>query len=268
VKRPTARGCAGALVAVAIVAAAVVAPRTLGESAVVSRIETFISSACGGSSPCPSLESVMPHSKRSGPVGLERMKWLGNLEHMLAERMPRLPESDRTRLADAIYQEARAASLDPLLVLAVIAVESGFDHDAESDSGAVGLMQLRPSTLFHEAERSGIDLEDPGDPVFNVRTGVRYFRRLIRAFGSTDVALMAYNAGPNRILRYLQEEGAIPDRFLVYPKRVNGELRRLQRTQVPAEKLTAAGERARRTLASAAAAPAAIVAEADPATPR
>jgi hypothetical protein len=265
VRRPTARGCAGAFVAVAMVAAAVVVPRTLGESAAaVPRIETFISSACGGSSPCPSPRLAPRPQPERKP---ERKMWLTDLEHMLAERMPALPKRDRTRLADAIYQEARAASLDPLLVLAVIAVESGFDHTVESAAGAVGLMQLRPSTLLHEAERSGIDLEDPGDPVFNVRTGVRYFRRLIRAFGSTDVALMAYNAGPNRILRYLQEEGAIPARFLVYPKRVNGELRRLQRTQAPAEDLAAAGERARRTLASAAPQQA-VVAEAAPAAPR
>ncbi len=213
-KRPTARGCAGALVAVAVVAAALSLPSTLGENPVLPRIETFISSACGGSSPCPSPE---------------RSRWVGVLEHHLAERMPALPESDRTRLADVIYDEAREASLDPLLVLAVIAVESGFDHVAESDRGAVGLMQLRPSTLRHEAARSGLghDLEDP---VLNVRAGIRYFRRLLRAFGSTELALMAYNAGPNRILRYLKEDEEIPERFLAYPKKVNRELRRLQRS--------------------------------------
>ena len=224
-RRPTARGCAGALVAVAVVVAAMSVPGTLGESLVQPRIESWVSSACGGSSPCPSPE---------------RIRWLGELEHMLAERMPALPESDRTRLADVIYEEAKEASLDPLLVLAVIAVESGFDQEAESERGAVGLMQLRPSTLRHEAERSGLDGDDPVDPVLNVRAGVRYFRRLLRAFGSTDVALMAYNAGPNRILRYLQEEGEIPDRFLTYPKRVQSELRRLRRARVPGPQLALA----------------------------
>jgi Transglycosylase SLT domain len=219
-KRPTARGCAGALAAVVVVAAALSFPGgNLGESPVVPRIETFISSACGGPVPCPSPE---------------RLKWLGVLDKLLAERMPSLPKEDRTRLADVIYDEAKDASVDPLLVLAVIAVESGFDHGAESDAGAVGLMQLQPSTLRREAERSGLDADDPDDPVLNVRAGVRYFRRLLRSFGSTDVALMAYNAGPNRILRYLEEEGAIPDRFFVYPKRVQQELRRLKRARAGA----------------------------------
>jgi hypothetical protein len=199
---------------VAVAAAAVILPRTLGEAPVVPRVETFISSACGGTSPCPSPE---------------RLEGLRRLETMLADRMPGLPESDRTRLADVIYEEARAASLDPFFVLAVIAVESGFDHEAESERGARGLMQLRPSTLRGEAARSRLEGADPDDPVLNVRAGVRYLRRLVRAFGSTDLALMAYNAGPNRILRYLQEEGAVPERFLVYPQKVNGELRRLKR---------------------------------------
>jgi hypothetical protein len=214
VKRPTASGCLGALIAVAIVAAALSVPGSLAESPVPMRIETFISSACGGPSPCPTPE---------------KLKRVGELERVLAQRMPDLPEDDRTRLADAIYQEAKEGSLDPLLVLAVIAVESGFDHVAESERGAVGLMQLRPATLRNEAERSGLEDADPDDPIFNVRAGVRYFRRLLRAFGSTELALMAYNAGPNRILHYLDEEGEVPERFLTYPRKVQGELKRLRR---------------------------------------
>jgi transglycosylase-like protein with SLT domain len=206
----------GALVAVAVAAVATILPRTLGESSALPRIETFISSACGGTSPCPSPE---------------RLEGLRRLDTLLAERMRGLPESDRIRLADVIYEEATGASLDPFFVLAVIAVESGFDHAAESERGARGLMQLRPSTLRGEAARSRLELSDPDDPILNVRAGVRYFRRLVRAFGSTDLALMAYNAGPNRILRYLEEEGAVPERFLAYPQKVNGELRRLKRRQ-------------------------------------
>ena len=74
----------------------------------------------------------------------------------------------------------------------------------------------------------------------NVRAGIGYFRRLLRAFGSTEVALMAYNAGPNRILRYLQEDGDIPERFLVYPKRVQGELNRLRKRAAPSRGSVAA----------------------------
>ncbi len=211
---PTARGCAGALIAVVLVAAAMIFPEKLGELAPLPHIETFISLACGGPSPCPS------------PA---RDRRIAAIETMLGKKMPGLDERDRSKLATVIYEEARAASLDPFFILALIAVESGFDHVAESERGARGLMQLQPSTLRREAERLEVEDADLDDPVLNVRAGVRYLRRLLRAFGSTDVALMAYNAGPNRILKYLQDEGDIPDRFQIYPKRVQGELSRLKR---------------------------------------
>ena len=216
---PTARGCAGALAAVVLVAAAMIFPEKLGELAPLPHIETFISMACGGSSPCPSPD---------------RNRRIAAIEKMLGDRMPDFAEGDRSKLASVIYEEARAASLDPFFVLALIAVESGFDHVAESERGARGLMQLQPSTLRREAERLQVEDADLDDPVLNVRAGIRYFRRLVRAFGSTDVALMAYNAGPNRILRYLQEDGDIPERFQVYPRRVEGELKRQQREAPPA----------------------------------
>ena len=88
-------------------------------------------------------------------------------------------------------------------------------------------MQLREPTLLRELHRQGID-GDPRDPVTNVQAGIHYLRRLLNAFGREEVALMAYNAGPNRILGYLRE-GAIPERFQVYPRRVQAELLRLHR---------------------------------------
>jgi hypothetical protein len=239
VRRPTITGCVGAFVAIAAAAIVMAVPGTMGELPSLPRVESFISSACGGASPCPSQD---------------RLRWLRELETVLAERMPGLPESDRTRLADVIYEEAAEASLDPFFVLAMIAVESGFDHVAESHRGARGLMQLRPATLLHEAERSKLDADDPEDPAFIVRAGVRYLRRLLRAFGSTDLALMAYNAGPNRILRYLQEEGAVPKRFLAYPERIHREHGRLKRRQGGPEQL-AMGREAQQVLGGEAPAP-------------
>lgn len=145
----------------------------------------------------------------------------------LAERVPWIGADLRERLSNTIVQEAQAARLNPFLVLAVIDVESGFDAEALSEAGAMGLMQLREPTLLRELHRQGID-GDPRDPVTNVQAGIHYLRRLLNAFGREEVALMAYNAGPNRILGYLRE-GAIPERFQVYPRRVQAELLRLHR---------------------------------------
>ena len=146
----------------------------------------------------------------------------------IAARMPVLDDDDRDRLAATIVLEANAARIDPLLVLALIEVESRFDPRALSGSGALGLMQLREPTLRREIERHGLDA-DLRDPVTNVQAGVRYLRRLLDAFGREEIALMAYNAGPNRILGYLRE-GEIPQRFQAYPRRVRAEVRRLRRS--------------------------------------
>jgi soluble lytic murein transglycosylase-like protein len=149
----------------------------------------------------------------------------------LAERVPAIGAELRQRLALTIVREAEAARLDPLLVLAVIEVESRFDAEALSEAGAMGLMQLREPTLLKELRRQGIP-GDPRDPVKNVQAGVHYLRRLLDAFGREEVALMAYNAGPNRILGYIRE-GGIPERFQVYPRRVRAELHRLKRDLAP-----------------------------------
>jgi hypothetical protein len=134
--------------------------------------------------------------------------------------------AQRTRIARAILEEAGRAAIDPLLVLAVIEVESGFDAHAVSDAGAIGLMQLLDPTMREEVERSGLASADPHDPVANVRAGVRYLSRLVSAFRDVELGLLAYNAGPNRIRRHLRG-GAVPARLLAYPRAVARELQRL-----------------------------------------
>lgn len=159
-----------------------------------------------------------------GPAGL-----VERVEAQLEARIPRLDAPERHVLARTIVAEAEAARIDPLLVMALIEVESSFDPHALSVRGARGLMQLREPTMRRELERHGLVLRNPLDPVANVQAGVRYLRRLLDAFGREEIALMAYNAGPNRILGYMRE-GQIPQRFHAYPRRVRTELRRLRRS--------------------------------------
>jgi soluble lytic murein transglycosylase-like protein len=92
---------------------------------------------------------------------------------------------------------AKACRLEPALLHAVIAAESGFDPAAISTSGAVGLMQLMPNTGHRYGE---MDLRDPEK---NIRAGAKYLRDLMKLFNS-DLALTlaAYNAGENAVLKY------------------------------------------------------------------
>jgi len=173
---------------------------------------------------------VTPGSPAAGPAeteGRARSALADRIRAQVARRMPRHGPALHGSLARTILAEAELAGVDPLLVLALIHVESTFDPHAVSSAGAVGLMQLAEPTFRRELARSGLGLRDPRDPVTNVQAGVRYLRRLIDAFGEQDVALMAYNAGPNRIRGHLRR-GEIPKRFRVYPRKVNGELERLR----------------------------------------
>lgn len=139
----------------------------------------------------------------------------------------------RGTIAREILAEAARAGLDPLLVLALIHVESSFDPDAVSRAGAAGLMQVREATMLNVAARSGLRSTDPLDPVANIQAGVRYLAGLIRDFGDTELALMAYNAGPGRIRRY-KREGGVPERFRAYPQSVAREFVRLGGVLLPA----------------------------------
>ena len=136
-------------------------------------------------------------------------------EH-LASRRTGLEPADIARLAVAVISEARERDLDPSLVLAVIEVESGFDNFAVSPAGAVGLMQILPSTGKALARRLGIPWRGSRtlfDPVANVKIGVAYLHELRERFDHLPTALAAYNWGPGRIGRRVRSGSALPEHY-------------------------------------------------------
>jgi len=127
-----------------------------------------------------------------------------------------------------VFEEAAETGLDPALVLAMIEVESAWDPDAVSARDARGLMQLRRPALEGEASMGRLASSNASDPLVNVRAGIRYFARLLGRFGDAELALIAYNAGPNRLAAYLRAESGVPERLWEYPRRVRREERRLR----------------------------------------
>lgn len=102
----------------------------------------------------------------------------------------------RTAIDDYVRRSAAAERIDPGLLAAIIACESGFDPNATSRAGARGLMQLMPQTA------ASLGVSDSYDPVQNVAAGARYLRSLIDRFGDVELAIAAYNAGPGAVERY------------------------------------------------------------------
>jgi soluble lytic murein transglycosylase-like protein len=87
--------------------------------------------------------------------------------------------------------------MDPDLIKSIVQIESGYNPQALSSKGAIGLMQLMPDT----ASEMGID--DPWDPAQNITAGTKYFSHLLRKYqGDLMKALAAYNAGPRIVDSY------------------------------------------------------------------
>lgn len=106
-------------------------------------------------------------------------------------------EASIRRFSPIIDLASRTHGVEPALVHAVVSAESGYNPGAISKAGARGLMQLMPDT----AKRYGVS--DIMDPAQNIYAGVRYLRDLLAMFnGNLELAIAAYNAGENAVIRY------------------------------------------------------------------
>jgi soluble lytic murein transglycosylase len=116
------------------------------------------------------------------------------------------------RYSEYVRVHAREHNLDPALLAAVIYQESKFRSDAQSSSGAIGLMQLTPSTAKGIAIRTGgsaFRTSDLYDPEINIRYGAWYLHNLFVKYHSERLVLAAYNAGQGNVDRWRAEHRPI-----------------------------------------------------------
>lgn len=115
--------------------------------------------------------------------------------------------------ASQVHDAAIEAGIEPALVHAVITAESGYNPKAVSKAGAQGLMQLMPET----AQRYAV--EDAFDPAQNIRGGARYLRDLMDLFDNdVSLAVAAYNAGENAVMKYDRQVPPYPETRAYVPK--------------------------------------------------
>ncbi len=103
--------------------------------------------------------------------------------------------SDINTVKTSIVKHSLELGVDPAIAMAIARTESGFRHEAKSSHGAVGVFQLMPST----AKRMGLNPYVLND---NIKGGIMYYKMMYKMFGSMELALAAYNAGPGNVKKY------------------------------------------------------------------
>ena len=146
------------------------------------------------------------HDTQDNTIDLDYLVWLADMSEKITKRVPNA--FYRIRLLETVHQEAKAQGLDPLLVLAVMDVESNFNRYAESFVGAQGLMQVMP---FWKKEYGHPD-DDLFNPKVNIRYGCKILRHYLDRYKKPVKALAAYNGSigkskyPDKVYRRIANQ--------------------------------------------------------------
>ena len=107
-----------------------------------------------------------------------------------------------------IYKYGQEYGVDPMLIATVIKVESKFNRNIKSKSGAIGLMQLMEETALEEADEVGENIsvtERLYNPEVNIRIGTKYIAKLLNKYENYLLAMAAYNAGMGKVDSWIED---------------------------------------------------------------
>jgi soluble lytic murein transglycosylase len=160
---------------------------------------------------CPALPAFAEEEEVS-----PRETVIQQIVHFIKGKNVRLRDETLTRMANTVYEESQLYELDYRLVLAVIKIESNFRHDAVSNRGARGLMQVKPSLAKFIAKDAGVAYSGHSwlsEPENNIKLGVYHLSQLMEDFKDMAIALHAYNAGQARVKGKLFKEKEPKNKF-------------------------------------------------------
>jgi hypothetical protein len=135
--------------------------------------------------PKPTVAVVRPNPQRD------------ELVEIMLDYQPKLTRQTATKYVKTVRAATEEYKIDPLWVVAMMWQESRFLNRTESGAGAVGLMQILPST----ARGMGVDPERLWVPEVNIKLGVKYLAGDLKRFGSLRLATLAYNQGSTRVAK-------------------------------------------------------------------
>ncbi len=150
----------------------------------------------------PAPADIYKYEDAQGVIHLTNVPTESGIKYVLIMREKRILLDKKlgdniSQYDDLIIKASEKHKIEPALIKAIIKAESNFNHRAVSPKGARGLMQLMPATA------SSLEVQDSFHPGNNIEGGVKYLRYLLNYFnGNLPLALAAYNAGENAVIRH------------------------------------------------------------------
>jgi soluble lytic murein transglycosylase len=152
-----------------------------------------------------------------------RSRELLKIFSIIEANRPDIMEREAWELSDVILKESSKYQLDPILILAVIDVESKFQFRAISPAGARGIMQIMPATgkflvrrvggLAEEIKAEQFTPEHLDNPIVNIKLGTYYLHDLRKSFQNLSKALIAYNLGPTELRLRMENQLEYTDEY-------------------------------------------------------